>query len=1686
MVGGVLLNSGPDGSVSVSGALAAAGVPWSLVPFTREGWDGCMGDGVLKSVFGAEVVVSPEMVELPDAGVSLLGLLRPTVEAASYVTRAGGAVSFHKAVLGPDGGVRGYATVSLVDGRVRVGVSEHPVGLDNLGPAAVVADIDDGEWATFKCLSSVVAPSTAGLVGGGDPLSVMVADFDLAAALMGWGGDFFKSEHGPIPDGARWITVHPNGEGTKGVPVLVQPAKDNSGTYHVIGGAGGKLNMLRLRGVKSEGEYKKEHAERAAAKREAAKEKVRRDKELGLHDAKVEARKQIALQKRAAQTDFIETVAEAMGWKKEDMALDTSGLSPEAAKKAEAKHRADLLKKAKAAVNTQKQALVADAEKHGELGDVSLDAGVDGLSVDDLDPVHIPDTSGISHGFKARAEDAGLTPEKLDEVVTAVQVEAGLASADPAKAAEKGEVAAKIREELAKVPKPQLQVKIAEAKKAIDLIKAQKKLAEVEKLARAAAKAVDNSLVEPKAYVLVASDVTDDAVVQSIEDDLRTARAKAFLAGVDEAGGADALESHLTAGAFNAFNGISQAVGGASLLDRSVVDVLGVAGAAQVLARRLHSGLPEQAVDILSGLEDYHVAHAPALQEKALAEAKELQDMAAEIELGEAGAAGDLLAASALNRQRKQHLADARKVIGQALGEMEANASLVAALRDKPRSFVQVSLGATALDTAVKQLWAIGLTDADFKIDRVAGNVFATVHASGLDKLAGTIDKENLDRVSRNLAIMKGAHDEEQWLPDGFAKRPDLGLNLPAGVAPGLAAPMDWDNPDKAQALRDYIGSRMADGDPPADILSDIQSAPFFAKAGDQKAYRAALDAVVPTKNGKKMIRVEQLAPVFDQYADDYVAAKWGGARSTLNRQKFEPDAVAQDALHRALADEPAGVVAYKPIGELDRKDREALKAFFFAHVAQESPEQKELRMAAEALQAQEPERYETDMFGEQAENPAWQVWKGETDAAVAAANAAGLDWPRYVKMMNGKVRAFEAIQDMVRSRVSEKFAQTYNTLRPDAPLKIGRTLVRHNLNHLGAIDPAEREKRLKMERELIDSLRARIKGKYASGSVADKLDEAKEQQAAFEQAQMGFFASDDMFGGGDAAPAKPLGADERHTIGHAAEHMIGKMMGVVGRNFEPGKPVKLFKPSMSGPDGAKRQRMVKLIAENKRVIAAAGVGSGKTAIGLGAFAHLHAAGKVKKGLFVVPSIVQGQFGAEALRFLEAGRFNWHCEPGDSYEDRLAAYKDPESHFAVVTHQSFRDDVLKMAVEAGKGATPEAVSAAMAGMDKEGRAAFTKDVLAHHGIGWDYVMADEGHGLLNREGKENSGMSNVIEGVTDGSEYYVHASGDPVKNDASEAFSLLQKMDGARYKDRAAFMRRYGGDTRAAKEGLQRELARHLYAMSVNPDVQVTRSEVKVPQSEAQNEALKAVEGHVAALRIAKMSGGVDVAAAKALAPAMFEGVPDEEHEAVARTVGDTVGILKRAAVRRVLDNHPAAGKLDHVAKLALERKGKQGVVFARSLDAVDAIRARLEKDGHRVVTISGRDSAKDKADKIRKFNPDKGDPEADIIVCSDAGATGANLQSGRWLVQYDTSDTAMVHAQRQGRINRIGQKNPVELIDMVADHEQERRARSRLANKYDLRDLLTSPLEGMDDTGLALYLKQKGTGEAHTTDSLF
>ncbi len=159
-------------------------------------------------------------------------------------------------------------------------------------------DPKEGEAPMRKALGASESAATSILAFGrapdGRPLATY-QDFDAPAAacvdtFVGALEDFFKA----IPPGARWITVRPNGPGTEGHPVLIQPAGD--GAYKVIGGADGKLNHLKLTGVRSEADYAQEVRGKQAARREEKKRQRERDAADGLTESKAAAREAVRAQ----------------------------------------------------------------------------------------------------------------------------------------------------------------------------------------------------------------------------------------------------------------------------------------------------------------------------------------------------------------------------------------------------------------------------------------------------------------------------------------------------------------------------------------------------------------------------------------------------------------------------------------------------------------------------------------------------------------------------------------------------------------------------------------------------------------------------------------------------------------------------------------------------------------------------------------------------------------------------------------------------------------------------------------------------------------------------------------------------------------------------------------------------------------------------------------------------------------------------------------------------------------------------------------------------------------------------------------------------------------------------------------------------------------------------------------------
>lgn len=124
---------------------------------------------------------------------------------------------------------------------------------------------------------------------------------------------------------------------------------------------------------------------------------------------------------------------------------------------------------------------------------------------------------------------------------------------------------------------------------------------------------------------------------------------------------------------------------------------------------------------------------------------------------------------------------------------------------------------------------------------------------------------------------------------------------------------------------------------------------------------------------------------------------------------------------------------------------------------------------------------------------------------------------------------------------------------------------------------------------------------------------------------------------------------------------------------------------------------------------------------------------------------------------------------------------------------------------------------------------------------------------------------------------------------------------------------------------------------------------------------------------------------------------------------------------------------------------GQQAVVFTEYADSADWIERRLTEAGFTTRVYSGRLNTSER-DAVREAFMRR---EYQIIVSTDAGNEGIDLQSAHVLANYDIPWSLVRLEQRMGRIHRVGQDRDVFLYNLVASDTREGETLLRLLNNF-------------------------------------
>lgn len=123
-------------------------------------------------------------------------------------------------------------------------------------------------------------------------------------------------------------------------------------------------------------------------------------------------------------------------------------------------------------------------------------------------------------------------------------------------------------------------------------------------------------------------------------------------------------------------------------------------------------------------------------------------------------------------------------------------------------------------------------------------------------------------------------------------------------------------------------------------------------------------------------------------------------------------------------------------------------------------------------------------------------------------------------------------------------------------------------------------------------------------------------------------------------------------------------------------------------------------------------------------------------------------------------------------------------------------------------------------------------------------------------------------------------------------------------------------------------------------------------------------------------------------------------------------------------------------------------VIFSQWERMLRILSGELEEKGIDFCFLHGGVPSVKRKDLIDRF---RDDPDCRIFLSTDAGATGLNLQTASLLINLDLPWNPAVLEQRIARIYRLGQANPVQIINMVASGTIEERMLSTLRFKSDL-----------------------------------
>ncbi len=432
----------------------------------------------------------------------------------------------------------------------------------------------------------------------------------------------------------------------------------------------------------------------------------------------------------------------------------------------------------------------------------------------------------------------------------------------------------------------------------------------------------------------------------------------------------------------------------------------------------------------------------------------------------------------------------------------------------------------------------------------------------------------------------------------------------------------------------------------------------------------------------------------------------------------------------------------------------------------------------------------------------------------------------------------------------------------------------------------------------------------------------------------------------------------------------------------------------------------VAFLAGRGRALLADDMGLGKTLQAIAAAYWLHRNDKVERALIVCPASLKYQWAREIQRFTGADA---HLVQGP-VDARAVQYRKGQGFYVVNYELVLRD------------------------------LSIINETLAP-----DLLILDEAQRIKNWRTKIATAIKRIP------SRYAFVLSGTPLENRLEDLYSLMQVVDprvlGPLWRYLVDF---HITDERGKVLGYRNlsELRRRLVPVMLRRDRALVRDQLPDRIEQRRDVALSPTQAEI-------HDDALNTAGRLAQIIKRRPLTPSEQNRMMAALQQARMACNAAGLVDKETEGSPKLDELASILEEGCQLAGRKAVVFSQWAQMGEMVEELVRRMGLGCVRLHGGVPSAKRGALMDRFH---NDDACQIFISTDAGGTGLNLQCASLLVNLDIPWNPAVLDQRVARIHRLGQRNKVQVIHLVAANAYEDQVLGLVQGKRDLFDNVVDP----------------------------